>query len=597
MSSYVCGVVVGHLRLVVEVDPLPRDPFDLGDGVRHRRLHADAEDVELEEAQGLDVVLVELAHREAEPARLDRGAVEEPGVGQDDPARVEGDVPRQAVERLDEVEEHREPRAVQAAAAQLGQVGDGVPGVLGTDVRERLGDLVDLDRREPECGTDVSHGVAHLVGVHHRDAGDPLAAEAVEDGLVDLGAAGRLDVDVDVGKLRAQRGAEPLHEQPVADRVDTADAEEVVDEAARARPPGRDPHAAGPDEVGDLGDGEEVGRVAEGRDDAELLVEAVEDDLPLGLPHLGVSPPDGGSAALREDHHRVGARCDVEDLGLGEVDGPDAEVVSSLLGALLRDERGHRDEPVGAGPVAGGDLERGRVHRGGAREVAGVGDPVEVAGVEDDEPPGGVEEVDGAHLLGLGVAHRRGEHGGDAGGVGESEQAPRVRAGPGGAVGAPVQDDLDGETVTGQQRLPGREEVAGPVPTSDEGGTADVGVGTEEHEEAAGPRILSPSAPAHRASRSGVVTGMPRSPRRWVSVTRRHSAAQPTPGAVPPARPRASTVTRGRRGSTIAPPRTGVRARRGTASPSCPSASTARSTPRTGAMPARPQAVANRIAP
>ena len=114
------------------------------------------------------------------------------------------------------------------------------------------------------------------------------------------------------------------------------------------------------------------------------------------------------------------------------------------------------------------------------------------------------------------------------------------------------------------------------------------------------------------ASRSGLVTGTPRSPRRWVSVTSRHSAAQPTPGAVPPPRPRASTVTRGRRGSTIAPPRTGVRGRGAGRPASDPDAgppavplparpgtsgSTARSTPSTGAMPARPHAVANRTAP
>lgn len=40
------GVVVGHLGLVVEVDPLPGDPFDLGDGMGHGGLHPDAEDVE-----------------------------------------------------------------------------------------------------------------------------------------------------------------------------------------------------------------------------------------------------------------------------------------------------------------------------------------------------------------------------------------------------------------------------------------------------------------------------------------------------------------------------------------------------------------------
>ncbi len=277
------GVVVRHLGLVVEVDLLAGDPRHLGDGVGHRRLHPDAEHVELEEAQGLDVVLVELAHREPDPARLDRGAVEQAGVGQHDAARVQGDVPGQAVEGLDEVEEGGHPRAVEAAAAQLGQVGDGVPGVLGADVRERLGDLVDLDRRQPERGADVAHGVAHLVGVHHRHAGDPLAAEAGEHRLVDLGAAGRLDVDVDVGQLGAQRRAEPLHEQPVPDRVDPADAEQVVDQAARARAAGGDPHPPGPDQVGDLGDGEEVGGVAQGVDDRELVVEPGEHDLLLGL--------------------------------------------------------------------------------------------------------------------------------------------------------------------------------------------------------------------------------------------------------------------------------------------------------------------------
>lgn len=39
-------VVERHLRLVVEVDLDPVDSAHLGDGVGHRRLHPDAEDVE-----------------------------------------------------------------------------------------------------------------------------------------------------------------------------------------------------------------------------------------------------------------------------------------------------------------------------------------------------------------------------------------------------------------------------------------------------------------------------------------------------------------------------------------------------------------------
>ena len=149
---------------------------------------------------------------------------------------------------------------------------------------------------------------------------------------------------------------------------------------------------------------------------------------------------------------------------------------------------------------------------------------------------------------------------------------------PGVPSGPPWRTTSTASPSRGQQRLPGREEVAGPLAAPGEHRPADVGVGAEQHEQPArlrsrlvrrtrdfGQRSAAGARPEPRvgqvASRSGLVTGTPRSPRRWVSVTSRHSAAQPTPGAVPPPRPRASTVTRGRRGSTIAPPRTGVRER------------------------------------
>ena len=91
--------------------------------VGHRRLHADAEHVELEQTELLDVVLVELAHREAEPARLDRGAVEQGGVGEEYAARVQRDVPGQPVEPLDHAEQQVELGFGQMGGAQLGQLG------------------------------------------------------------------------------------------------------------------------------------------------------------------------------------------------------------------------------------------------------------------------------------------------------------------------------------------------------------------------------------------------------------------------------------------------------------------------------------------
>ncbi len=293
-------VVERHARAVVEVDLHGVDPGDLVDGVRHRRLHADAEDVELEQPHRLDVVLVELAHREPQPARLDGRAVEQRRVGQHDPAGVQGDVPGQGVEPLDVLEEQVEALVPQPARAQLGQLGDGRARPAGPDVREGLGDRVDLGRGQAERRADVADGVAHAVGVHHRHAGDAVAAEALEDLLVDLGAASRLDVEVDVGQLGAQRGAEALHEQAVLERLDPGDAEQVVDQAAGARAARGHAHPHVAHQVADRGDGEEVRRVAEPVDDVELVVEPLLDLAQPARGRPGVAAGDAGPGPLAQ---------------------------------------------------------------------------------------------------------------------------------------------------------------------------------------------------------------------------------------------------------------------------------------------------------
>ncbi len=196
-------------RRGVHVDRGAVDPRHLAHGVLHRGLHPDAEHVQLEQPELLHVVLVELAHREAQPAGLDRGAVQQRPVGQQHPARVQRDVPRQPVEPLDQAEQQVDAAGVlalgQAAGPQLGQVAHGGPHLRGADVRERLGQRVDLAGRQAEGGADVADAVPRAVGVHHRDARAALAAVPGEDLLVDLGAPGGLDVDVDVGQLVAQR--------------------------------------------------------------------------------------------------------------------------------------------------------------------------------------------------------------------------------------------------------------------------------------------------------------------------------------------------------------------------------------------------------
>nr|WP_258016942.1 hypothetical protein [Nocardioides marinisabuli] len=479
------GVVEGHLLVVLEVDAHPLDALDLGEGVRHRRLHPDAEHVELEQAEVLDVVLVELAHREAGVRCLHGGAVEQGRVGEQHPAGVHRDVARQPVEALDELEHQVEAGLAQPAGAQLGQLGQRGAGVAGPDVGEGLGDGVGLGRGHPERGADVAHGVAHPVGVHHRDAHAPLAAVAVEDALVDLGAPVGLDVDVDVGQRLAQRGEEALHQQLVADRVDPGDAEQVVDQAAGPRAARGDPHAHLLDQVGDVADGQEVRGVAELADHRELVLEP--------LPHhrqpaAAVAVADGALAARAQ--RDVGAGVVGGEAELGEVHLPQAQVGARVERAALRQGAGARQQAQrlapGAGAGAGHDLVGHLAHLGPGLQVPLGVAAVDVATVEGDQAPGGVEHVDGGGVAAVGVAHGVGQHRPRTDLLGQREHPGGVPGRAGAVAGQAVRDHLDLQVLAGHQGAPALQGGAGVVAAALGRGGPDLGGRAEQHDQVAG---------------------------------------------------------------------------------------------------------------
>ena len=433
-----------------------------------RGLHAHAEDIELEQAEGLDVVLVEGAHGIALAARLDGGAVEQGGVGEQHAAGVHGDVAGQAVEALDELPEVVEltarGHAAEPGVAQLGQVAQGTARIAGAHVGEGLGEGVDLTGGQGERGADIADGVAHAVGLHHRDGGNSLGAEALDDGVVDLEPARGLDVDVDVGELATQRGEEALHEQAVAHRVDAGDAEQVVDQAACARAARGDADAARAGEVDDLGDGEEVGGEAEGGDGAQLFLESVARGDALGA----AVAIEARLAAGAQD--RVSARSISladDDVELGHDDLADAEIGRGE-GALPRQlDRGSeeilRGTPAGArGPC---DLLGDVGHEGcGGEEALGIG-AVTVALVEGDEAARGIEDVDDAPLPGMGVAHGMGEDGSDAAVAGPAEGARGDRGGER-AAARTMAHDLDAQGLA-EDLAPRRDELIGEIGSTD----------------------------------------------------------------------------------------------------------------------------------
>ena len=100
-----------------------------------------------------------------------------------------------------------------------------------------------------------------------------VAAVGLEHPLHDDLAALVLEVDVDVGRLAALLGDEALEQQVVARRIDRGDAEHVADRrvGGRAAALAEDVLRAG--EAHDRVHGQEVGRVVELLDQAELVAQ------------------------------------------------------------------------------------------------------------------------------------------------------------------------------------------------------------------------------------------------------------------------------------------------------------------------------------
>jgi len=278
--DHVVGLGIIERRQGIDVGDglLAAAASDLLQAVGHRRLHAYPEDVQLEQAHVLDVVLVELAHREAAEAGLQRRAVAQRPIRQDDSAGVQGQMPGQTIQRLHQVEQHVwvvsvERARIKPGGPQLGQIPQRGPGVPGPDVREGLRHGIDLGRRQAQRRPHVPDGMAHPVGVDHRDAGHPFPAESGQHLLVDLGAPGRLHVDVDVRQRLTQRRHEALHDQPVRQRIDTADAQQIVDQAAGPRAAGGAAHPHGANQGDHVGHRQEIGRKTQLVDGGQLLIQ------------------------------------------------------------------------------------------------------------------------------------------------------------------------------------------------------------------------------------------------------------------------------------------------------------------------------------
>ncbi len=209
---------------------------------------AQAQEVELDQAGGFDVVLVELRHR---AVLLPRLAIQRAEVGElagrdQHAAGVHADVARQAFERLGQVDQRAHFLFLLVAVLEGRFVLQGAlerPGVHRVE-RDQLGQAIAEHVGHVQHPAGVAH---HGLGAQRAEGGDLAHGGATVfflDVVDDAFAVVLAEVDIEVGHRDPLGIQEALEQQVVADRIQVGDAERVRHQRTGARTPARaDRHA------------------------------------------------------------------------------------------------------------------------------------------------------------------------------------------------------------------------------------------------------------------------------------------------------------------------------------------------------------------
>ena len=260
----------------VELDR-PMRPYQL-DGLRQDCQVDEAQEVELQQAERLAGVHLELGHRGLAIGRaLERHDLGQRVSADDDPRGMGRGVPRHPFQLLCDRDQLVDPIV---PGHQLPQLRRGFDGAVEADVqlvRYRLRDPVGLAVGQAHRPADIADGGLRAERPEGDDLRHPVVAVLARDVLDDFVAAAVLEVDVDIRHRHPVRVEEALERQAVLERVDRGDAERVRhDGSRRAAAAGRhDPPLPG--EADEIGHDQEVRAVTHPIDDPELVVEPVAD--------------------------------------------------------------------------------------------------------------------------------------------------------------------------------------------------------------------------------------------------------------------------------------------------------------------------------
>ena len=234
---------------------------------------AESQQIDLEEAEVLQVVLVPLDHRPiGHRGVLDRHQVVDRLVAEQEAARVDRQMARAVLDLLAQPEEVTVDRrvGVEPGVRQPRRVERAV-------MRQKPGEPIDRRLGQPERLAHLAHrrapAVAHDVG-HH---GGAIAAVLAIDVLDHLLAAGVHDVEIDVRRLVPLARQEALEQQLDPRRIDGRDPQAVADHrvGGRAAPLAED--ALLPAVPDDLPHRQEIAAVVELVDQRQLPVDLLAD--------------------------------------------------------------------------------------------------------------------------------------------------------------------------------------------------------------------------------------------------------------------------------------------------------------------------------
>ena len=242
-------------------------------GLAHAGEHAEREHVDLEDAEGVEVVLVPFDDRASFHGGIrDGDQLVEASPCHHEAADMLGEVAREVAELAGQCEREAEPAVGRVEAEAPDFV---FHGGRGGPVPERACEGADGVFRKAEDLAHVADGAAAPVADDRGGEACAVASVAGVDVLDDFLAALVLEVDVDVWGLAALGRDEALEQEVDLVRVDFRDVEAVADGRVRSRAAAlaEDPPAAC--KAHDVVDGQEIGCVVEFGDEPVFVVQSL----------------------------------------------------------------------------------------------------------------------------------------------------------------------------------------------------------------------------------------------------------------------------------------------------------------------------------